>query len=158
MDTAAAGAAGAGADGTVGGNGPATAGGAAVSAIWLSVRYRVSAASGQPEPAFAERAALLRRSSAQWLMGTGNPAPYELITGSGIPQLLRASLPLLRELVLERQRFVFLAPEIPERHLRTIGSALRPLEYILFDTLENQLQRIASGHYRGGPVRYRSWT
>jgi hypothetical protein len=112
-------------------------------------RDRLSELATRGIRAFAERAALLRRSNAQWLMGAGSPAPYELITGSGMPQLLRASLPLLRELVLERQRFVFVAPQIRERHLRTIGSALRPLEYILFDTLEDPLERIAAGHYRG---------
>jgi hypothetical protein len=58
MDTAAVGDA-AGADGTAGGSAPATAGGAAVSAIWLSISYRVSAASGQPEdPAGVIRNAL----------------------------------------------------------------------------------------------------
>ena len=33
--------------------------------------------------AYAERAVLLHRSSASWRMGHGNPAPYELLTGSG---------------------------------------------------------------------------
>jgi hypothetical protein len=52
---------GAGADGSAGGGAPAAAGGDAVKAIWLSVSYRVSVASGQPEdPAGAIREA--RRS------------------------------------------------------------------------------------------------
>jgi len=48
---------------------------------------------------YAERAVLLKKSSARWRMGHGNPAPYELLTGSGMPELVSRSLELLRELI-----------------------------------------------------------
>lgn len=38
---------------------------------------------------YAERAVLLQKSTAPWRMGHGNPAPYELLTGSGSMDLLR---------------------------------------------------------------------
>jgi hypothetical protein len=99
--------------------------------------------------AFAERAVLLDRSSARWRMGHGNPTPYELVTGSGMPDLLRASLTLLKRLVLEHQRFVFIPSAPSARELLTIGNALKPLEYVIVDTNKENLARIAAGHYRG---------
>jgi hypothetical protein len=42
-------------------------------------------------------------------MGRGNPAPYELLTGSGSMELLLAGLELLSELLLGHRRFVFIA-------------------------------------------------
>src|SRR5581483_7571930 len=56
--------------------------------------------------AYAERALLLRRSTASWRMGHGNPAPYELITGSGSLELMLAATTLLRELIERHRRFV----------------------------------------------------
>jgi hypothetical protein len=114
-----------------------------------AVRDRLSDLARRGIRAYAERAALLRRSSAVWLMGSGSPTPYELVTGSGMPALLRAGLDLMRELVLDRQRFVFVSSGIPERELRTLGDALKPLQYILLDTFQERLGRIAAGHYRG---------
>lgn len=99
--------------------------------------------------AYAERAVLLERSAATWRMGHGNPTPYELVTGSGMPQLLRASLVLMNRLVLEHERFVFVPSATGARELETIGNALQPLEYAIIDTNEEALTRIAEGHYRG---------
>src|SRR5262249_14930280 len=42
--------------------------------------------------AYAERAVLARKSRKPWRMGHGNPAPYELLTGSGSMELLRCGL------------------------------------------------------------------
>jgi hypothetical protein len=100
--------------------------------------------------AYAERAVLLRRSDALWRMGHGNPAPYELLTGSGSRELLESSLGLLRELVLDHQRFVFVPSAPADRMLLTIGNALRPLEYAIVDTLSDRINRVVEqGHYRG---------
>lgn len=99
--------------------------------------------------AYAERAVLLDRSTAPWRMGHGNPAPYELVTGSGSVQLVELSLGLLQRLICEHRRFVFVPSGPAERHLLTIGNALRPLEYAIVDTLETPLERIAQGGYRG---------
>src|SRR5262249_40806218 len=59
--------------------------------------------------AYAERAVLLKQSQAPWRMGRGNPAPYELLTGSGSMELLLAGLDLLSELILGHRRFVYIS-------------------------------------------------
>jgi hypothetical protein len=99
--------------------------------------------------AYAERAILLRRSEAVWRMGHGNPAPYELITGSGNLDLMIESTKLIRELVEQHQKFVFVASEPSDRVLLTIGQALHPLEFAIVGTLREQMERtVEQGHYR----------
>jgi hypothetical protein len=109
---------------------------------------------------YAERAVLLRKSDAPWRMGHGNPAPYELLTGSGMAELLESSLHVLHELIVGHQRFVFVPSAPSERTLLTIGQALRPLEFAIVDTMKERIERVAGGNYRGeewarlaGPVR-----
>jgi hypothetical protein len=63
--------------------------------------------------------------------------------------LVRASLVLMTRLVLEHRRFVFVPSSTNARELLTIGNALQPLEYAIIDTQEDNLGRIAAGHYRG---------
>jgi hypothetical protein len=99
--------------------------------------------------AYAERAVLLEKSSAVWRMGHGSPAPYELVTGSGMPELLRLSVSLMRRLILEHRRFVFLPSSTKARELLTIGNALLPLHYAIVDDLRDPLSAVAGGHYRG---------
>jgi hypothetical protein len=103
--------------------------------------------------AYAERAVLLEQSVAAWRFGHGAVAPYELLTGGGVMSgrempLLDASADVLRRLVLEHKRFIFVPSTISDRWLLTIGNALRPLEYAIVET---SAQRIASvvenGHY-----------
>jgi hypothetical protein len=88
---------------------------------------------------YAERAILLDRSDAVWRMGHGNPVTYELLTGGGSVELMEASLTLLRRMVEDLQRFVFVASSPREQLLLTIGSALRPLEYAVVQTLDERL-------------------
>ncbi len=105
--------------------------------------------------AYAERAVLLDRSEAPWRLGHGNPTPYELVTGSGMPELLRKGLNLMKRLVLDHQQFVYIPRTTRARELLTIGNALNPLEYAIIDTNEQLLKRIASNHYFGqewGPL------
>jgi hypothetical protein len=113
------------------------------------VRDKLSELARRGIMAYAERAVLLDRSSAPWRLGHGNPTPYELVTGSGMPELLRASLDLLDRLVSGHRKFVFVPSATSARELLTIGNALQPLEYAIIDTNEALLSAIASGHYRG---------
>ncbi len=99
--------------------------------------------------AYAERAVLLDRSDSVWRMGHGNPTPYELVTGSGMVELVRASLKLMKRLILDHKKFIFIPSSTSARELLTIGNALNPLEYAIVDTNRDNLDRIASGHYRG---------
>ncbi len=99
--------------------------------------------------AYAERAVLLNKSVAVWRMGHGSPAPYELLTGSGMLELLRSGLLLMRRLIEDHKRFVFVPSTIKARELETIGNALMPLEYAIVDDLQKRIEIIASGHYRG---------
>jgi hypothetical protein len=101
--------------------------------------------------AYAERAALVERSSAAWRMGHGNPVSYELLTGSGSPELMLAGLDILRRLVLDHQKFIYVPSSLAERALLTLGDALHPLEYAIVDTMTDRMQRIShAGHFSAG--------
>jgi hypothetical protein len=89
---------------------------------------------------YAERAILLRRSRAAWRLGHGNPVTYEILTGGGNLDLMVEATRVLRELVEVQQRFVFVAGEPREALFRTIGQALRPMEYAILGTLDERLE------------------
>lgn len=127
---------------------------------WQLVVNRQDAAGDGPAPAerlsdlarrglmaYAERAALVERSTAPWRMGHGNPVPYELLTGSGSPQLMLASLDLLRALVAGHQKFVFVPSAMVERAFLTLGDALEPLEYLIVDDATRYMERIYYASY-----------
>lgn len=99
--------------------------------------------------AYAERAVLLQRTTARWRMGHGNPLAYELLTGSGMVEVVERSIDLLYALILGHQRFVFVPSAPSARHLLTIGNALQPLEYAIVESAERYLDNVFSGHYRG---------
>jgi hypothetical protein len=100
--------------------------------------------------AYAERAVLLHKSDAPWRMGHGNPAPYELLTGSGSMELLKAGIEVLTDLILNHRRFVYIPSAPAERVLLTIGNALRPLEYAIVEDSQQRIDRIIEqGHLRG---------
>ncbi len=117
-----------------------------------STRDRLSSLARRGIMAYAERAILLDRATAPWRLGHGSPTPYELVTGSGMPELLDASLDLMTRLV-NFKRFVFVPSETSRRELQTIGNALRPMEYAVIDSSKENLERIQAGHYRG-----QAWT
>ena len=99
---------------------------------------------------YAERAVLLKKSTAPWRMGHGNPAPYELLTGSGSMDLLVEGLDVLSKLILDHKRFVYVPSSPGERVLLTIGSALRALEFaIVEDSKRRMFPIIHEGHLRG---------
>ena len=91
---------------------------------------------------YAERAALAQRSTARWRLGHGAPAPLELLTGSGSPDMLRASLDVLSALIADHRRFLFVPSEPEERLLLTIGEALRPLEFAIIESARDRLSRL----------------
>lgn len=107
--------------------------------------------------AYAERAVLLRRSQAPWRMGHGNPVPFELITGSGSLDLMIESTRLLREMIEQHQRFVFVSSEPRDRLLISIGNALRPMEFAVVRTLRETIYgMVEQGKF--GQTRYSSDT
>ncbi len=114
-----------------------------------SPRDRLSSLARRGIMAYAERAVLLHKSEAPWRMGHGNPAAYELLTGSGMVELLESSLELLNSLIAEHKKFVFVPSGPAERTLLTIGNSLNPLEYAIVDDMTGWMQRVAGGHYRG---------
>lgn len=102
--------------------------------------------------AFAERAILLRKSSALWRMGHGHPVPYELLTGSGLSidgdmPLLRQSMQMWRELLINHKRWVFVTGAPADRVLLTLGDALNPLEFALVATPLQVMRDIANGNF-----------
>jgi len=94
---------------------------------------------------YAERIVLLTESSAPWRLGHGNPAPYELLTGSGSHDLLRAGLTAVRQLVTEHKRFVFIPSEIVDKRILTLGGALRAGEYAIVVNARQSMQKIVDG-------------
>lgn len=103
--------------------------------------------------AWAQRAVLLHRSDRPWRMGHGLPAPYELLTGSGSIDLLGRSLDVLRGLILEHRRFIFVPRESNERLLLTIGNALGPAQFAVVETAERRMAAVLDdwtpiGRYR----------
>ena len=102
--------------------------------------------------AYAERAVLREKSDAQWRMGHGSPAPYELLTGlwASREESIRFSLGLIEWFVLEHRRFVFVPSAPRKRHLLTVGHALNPLEFAIIQTLQPEIDNmIETGGYRG---------
>ncbi len=89
---------------------------------------------------YAERAILLRRSEAAWRLGHGYPVTYELLTGGGNLELMVAATRVLREFIEVQQKFVFVGGEPREALFRTIGQALRPMEYAIIGTLDERLE------------------
>jgi hypothetical protein len=89
---------------------------------------------------YAERAILLRNSTAVWRMGHGNPVTYELLTGAGILELMAAATGVLRELIEVHRKFVFVASEPRERFLLTIGQALPPWHYAVVGNLADHVE------------------
>jgi hypothetical protein len=97
---------------------------------------------------YMERAVLVQKSSAPWRMGHSHPAPYELITGSGSKEMLDKSLEIIRALVLDHKRFVFVPSAPADRAMLTIGNALRPLEFAIVETAERRMEKtIKQGKY-----------
>lgn len=94
---------------------------------------------------YAERAVLVRKSNALWRVGHGAPAEYQLIAGAGNPDVMILSVRLIRELIEEHPKFVFVSSEPADRLALTLGHALHPTEYAVFDTLANRMATYLDG-------------
>ncbi|MCS6865853.1 MAG: hypothetical protein RMJ56_03270 [Gemmataceae bacterium] len=94
---------------------------------------------------YAELAVLVHHAQAPWKLGHGSPAPYELLSGAGNPDMMIRSVRLMRHLIEEHQRFVFVASEPSDRAYLTIGQALRPCEYAIVGTLDQRIRRYVEG-------------
>jgi hypothetical protein len=102
--------------------------------------------------AYAERAILLEKSGSNWLLGSGSPTPYELMTGfwASRTEMKNRSIALMSKLVLDHSRFVYVQTTNDNGELWTMGNALDPFEYLLFDNLEEDLiYMVESGGTRG---------
>ncbi|NVJ20598.1 hypothetical protein HUW62_05090 [Myxococcus sp. AM011] len=94
---------------------------------------------------YAERAALLSKSTAEWRMGIGNPCAHELISGSGYMTLLSRSLSVLQRLIHEHKKFVFVSGALQDRGFLTMGFALDAGEYAVLETLQSEGDYIVDG-------------
>lgn len=98
---------------------------------------------------FMERAVLADRAKAPWRMGHGNPLAYELLTGSGLTELIECAIPVLERLILEHKRFLFVPSLTKKEHFLTIGDALDAGEYAIIDDASTDLDALLKGNYRG---------
>lgn len=85
----------------------------------------------------SERAILLEKAQAEWRIGQGNPCSRNLLSGSGYPRLLMASLEMLSKLIGVHKKFVFVPHAMEERGYLTLGHSLRAGEYAIIQTLES---------------------
>lgn len=98
----------------------------------------------------AERLVLMDKAKAEWRIGQGNPVSQELLTGSGYMELLDESLAVLRRLIQEHKKFVFVPSTLTDRGLLTIGYALNAGEYAIIDTLEKASGQVVDSWRYGG--------
>ena len=106
---------------------------------------------------WGERAVLTRASTALWRMGHGNPVPFSLLAAT-TETLTKDSVAVLRELILQQKRFVFVGSEPSDQLLLTLGNALHPLEYAIAGTLKDHqlsdaaLDRLAANRRGNVPL------
>jgi len=95
--------------------------------------------------AYTERALLLDKkdSKSKWILGSGTPIPYELMTGfwGSQKELKDKSIALMSRMVLEHQRFVYVQSCEKNQQLWTLGNALKPFEFLIIDTIADDLNR-----------------
>lgn len=107
---------------------------------------------------YAEIAAMVRKSKAVWRMGHGSPAPYQLLLGASNPDVMIASVRLLRELIEGHRKFVFVASEPENRALLSIGQALHPREFVVVNTLDERIERfVQTIHFTGSATVDDRW-
>jgi hypothetical protein len=95
---------------------------------------------------------LVEKSAAMWRVGHGSPAPYQLLSGAGNPDMMIRSVRLLRRLIDDHQRFVFVASEPGERLYLSIGQTLHPCEYAIVGTLSDRIEQYVAGLQFSGRV------
>src|SRR5262249_5948565 len=80
--------------------------------------------------------------TACWRLGAGSIAPLELLNGAGSADLMIESIRLLRRLIEDHKRFLFIGGRPGDALLRTIGQALGPMEFAIVQSLDRQLDRV----------------
>ena len=93
---------------------------------------------------YAERAALADLSKTVWRMGHGSPVPTDLLllTGPGTKELQTASLNVMRRLICDHKKFVYVVSNPADRLLLTIGNALRPLEFAIVRSMQDVFESL----------------
>ncbi|WDO13955.1 hypothetical protein MH928_04460 [Flavobacterium sp. WW92] len=102
--------------------------------------------------AYAERSILLEKSDSNWLMGKGSPVPNDLMRGfwSSQTDMKNKSIALMREMITNHKKFVYVQDSSRNPELWTFGNALRPYEYLIIDNIKDNLtHRLATGGMRG---------
>lgn len=96
--------------------------------------------------AYAERAILKEKSNASWRMGHGSPAPFELLWGlwASSNERIRMSLDLI-EWFVAYKRFLFVPSAPSKRHLLMLGNALKPMEFVIVQSLEPEIRKLLDG-------------
>ncbi|WP_205522625.1 hypothetical protein [Myxococcus eversor] len=93
--------------------------------------------------AYAERAALVDKSSAEWRMGQGSPCEFDVLTSPGSLRLLDSSLDTMRRLILGHKKFVLIDSSSREDHgLPALSNSLQSGEYVVLESLEHQGQQV----------------
>lgn len=101
---------------------------------------------------YAERSILLEKSESKWILGNGSPIPNELMRGfwSSQKPMKEKSIALMRKMILEHKHFVYIQDCVRNPQLWTFGNALNPFEYLIIDTIKDDLEkRLATGGMRG---------
>jgi hypothetical protein len=109
---------------------------------------------------FAEAKVLLEKPEprAVWRLGHGSPAPYQLLAGAGNPDVAIESIKVLRKLIEDHKKFVYVASESGDRDYLQFGQALRPLEYLVIGTLKERIQDVVWDlSFSGKPTVDRRW-
>jgi hypothetical protein len=97
---------------------------------------------------YVERLVMAEACPGKWRLGLGHPAPLELLTGMGSMELLEMSLLLLRRLLLEDPRWVFVSRRSLAMHLDAMVEHLDPLEFVVLKRLRYDLEdQVDTGHY-----------
>lgn len=103
---------------------------------------------------YAERAILTRKSDATWRVGHGDPASYELLTGSGSMYLLDKSLEVIEELITKHRKILFVPSAPGDREWLTLGHALAPLEYLVIGEHTSKMLKVVEGKNGGRGGHY----
>lgn len=101
---------------------------------------------------YAERSILLEKSESKWILGSGTPIPNELMRGfwSSQKAMKEKSIALMRKMILEHKHFVYIQDCVRNPQLWTFGNALNSFEYLVIDTIKDNLEeRLATGGMRG---------
>lgn len=101
---------------------------------------------------YAERSILLEKAESKWLLGNGTPIPNELMRGfwSSRKEMKEKAIALMRKMILEHKHFVYIQDCTKNPQLWTFGNALKPFEYLVIDTIKDNLEeRLATGGMRG---------